>query len=82
MARNWLRTPLNAIIGFSEMIRDAIMGPVATRYREYAHDIHNCGRLLLGVISDVLDLSKVEVGRLDLHDEQVDLAKVVGDCHR
>ena len=77
-----LRTPLNAIIGFSEMIRDAIMGPVATRYREYAHDIHNCGRLLLGVISDVLDLSKVEVGRLDLHDEQVDLAKVVGDCHR
>jgi signal transduction histidine kinase len=77
-----LRTPLNAIIGFSEMIRDAIMGPVAARYREYAHDIHNCGRLLLGVISDVLDLSKVEVGRLDLHDEQVDLAKVVGDCHR
>jgi two-component system, cell cycle sensor histidine kinase PleC len=77
-----LRTPLNAIIGFSEMIRDALMGPVATRYREYAHDIHNCGRLLLGVISDVLDLSKVEVGRLDLHDEQVDLAKVVGDCHR
>jgi two-component system cell cycle sensor histidine kinase PleC len=77
-----LRTPLNAIIGFSEMIRDAIMGPVATRYREYAHDIHSCGRLLLGVISDVLDLSKVEVGRLDLHDEQVDLAKVVGDCHR
>jgi two-component system, cell cycle sensor histidine kinase PleC len=77
-----LRTPLNAIIGFSEMIRDAIMGPVATRYREYAHDIHNCGRLLLGVISDVLDLSKVEVGRLELHDEQVDLAKVVGDCHR
>ncbi|HKW55493.1 MAG TPA: ATP-binding protein [Stellaceae bacterium] len=77
-----LRTPLNAIIGFSEMIRDAIMGPVATRYREYAHDIHNCGRLLLGVISDVLDLSKVEVGRLELHDEQVDLAKVIGDCHR
>jgi signal transduction histidine kinase len=77
-----LRTPLNAIIGFSEMIRDAIMGPVAARYREYAHDIHNCGRLLLGVISDVLDLSKVEVGRLELHDEQVDLAKVVGDCHR
>jgi two-component system, cell cycle sensor histidine kinase PleC len=77
-----LRTPLNAIIGFSEMIRDALMGPVAARYREYAHDIHNCGRLLLGVISDVLDLSKVEVGRLDLHDEQVDLAKVVGDCHR
>ena len=77
-----LRTPLNAIIGFSEMIRDAIMGPVASRYREYAHDIHSCGRLLLGVISDVLDLSKVEVGRLDLHDEHVDLAKVVGDCHR
>jgi two-component system, cell cycle sensor histidine kinase PleC len=77
-----LRTPLNAIIGFSEMIRDAIMGPVANRYREYARDIHNCGRLLLGVISDVLDLSKVEVGRLELREEQIDLAKMVGDCQR
>src|SRR6185312_12370775 len=77
-----LRTPLNAIIGFSEVIRDALVGPVAARYKDYARDIHSSGRHLLGLINDVLDLSKIELGRLDLHEEPVALAKVVNDCQR
>jgi two-component system cell cycle sensor histidine kinase PleC len=75
-----LRTPLNAIIGFSEMIRDAIVGPVAARYREYARDIHSSGRHLVQLIGDVLDLSKIEAGRLELREELVDLPTVVRDC--
>ncbi len=77
-----LRTPLNAIIGFSEVIRDALVGPVAARYKDYARDIHSSGRHLLGLINDVLDLSKIELGRLELHEEPVVLAKVVNDCQR
>jgi len=77
-----LRTPLNAIIGFSEVIRDALVGPVTPRYRDYARDIHASGKHLLGLINDVLDLSKIELGRLELHEEPIDLAKVVHDCHR
>lgn len=77
-----LRTPLNAIIGFSEVIRDALMGPVDTRYRDYARDIHSSGQHLLRLISDVLDLSKVEAGRLDLYEEKVDLSEIVNDCRR
>ena len=77
-----LRTPLNAIIGFSEVIRDALVGPVAARYKDYARDIHSSGRHLLGLINDVLDLSKIELGRLELHEEPVTLAKLVHDCER
>jgi signal transduction histidine kinase len=77
-----LRTPLNAIIGFSEVIRDALVGPVAARYKDYARDIHSSGRHLLGLINDVLDLSKIELGRLELHEEPVAVAKVVNDCER
>ncbi len=77
-----LRTPLNAIIGFSEMIREALMGPVSARYRDYANDIHSSGSHLLRLINDVLDLSKVEAGRLELHEETIDLAKLVEECRR
>jgi signal transduction histidine kinase len=77
-----LRTPLNAIIGFSEVIRDARMGPVDTRYRDYARDIHNSGDHLLRLINDVLDLAKVEAGRLELHEEPLDLGKLFLDCSR
>jgi two-component system cell cycle sensor histidine kinase PleC len=77
-----LRTPLNAIIGFSEVIRDALVGPVAPRYRDYARDIHASGKHLLGLINDVLDLSRIELGRLEIHEEPIDLAKVARDCHR
>jgi signal transduction histidine kinase len=77
-----LRTPLNAILGFSEVIRDALVGPLDVRYQGYAQDIHSSGQHLLGLINDVLDLSKIEAGRLTLHEEQVDLAKLAGDCQR
>ncbi len=77
-----LRTPLNAIIGFSEAIRDALMGPVSARYRDYARDIHSSGSHLLHLIKDILDLSKVEAGRIELREEIVDLATLVDDCRR
>ncbi len=77
-----LRTPLNAVIGFSEVMRDALMGPIDNRYREYAQDIHESGQHLLRLIGDVLDLSKIGAGRLELHDEPVDLGQLVQACHR
>lgn len=77
-----LRTPLNAIIGFSEIIRDALMGPVSARYQEYARDICSSGSHLLSVINDTLDLSKIEVGQLDIYEEVVDLEEVITACNR
>jgi signal transduction histidine kinase len=77
-----LRTPLNAVIGFSEIMRDALMGPIDNRYREYAQDIHESGQHLLRLIGDVLDLSKIDAGHLDLHDEPVDLGQVLASCQR
>ncbi len=69
-----LRTPLNAIIGFSEMLMLEAWGPMGDRrYLEYAGDIHTSGRHLLSLINEVLDLSKVEAGRLDLREELIDL---------
>jgi signal transduction histidine kinase len=66
-----LRTPLNAIIGFSEIIRDQHMGPVGnSRYRSYAGDIHVSGTHLLNIINDVLDLSKIEAGKMSLDDAE------------
>lgn len=68
-----LRTPLNAILGFSELIRDQIGGPDAVdRYSDYAQDIHKSGHHLLSIINDILDLSKVEAGRLEAHMEWID----------
>jgi PAS domain S-box-containing protein len=72
-----LRTPLNAILGFAEIIRDRLLGPIADRYAEYAHDIHSSGTHLLGIINDILDLSKVEAGRLELIEEIVDIQGIV-----
>jgi PAS domain S-box-containing protein len=72
-----LRTPLNAILGFAEIIRDRLLGPIADRYAEYAHDIHGSGTHLLGIINDILDLSKVEAGRLELIEEIVDIQSIV-----
>ena len=71
-----LRTPLNAIIGFSEMM--VLLGDHGlARYREYASDISASGRHLLELINDILDLAKVEAGKLDLEDRLVDVAAVV-----
>ncbi|MBA2587116.1 MAG: HAMP domain-containing protein [Alphaproteobacteria bacterium] len=77
-----LRTPLNAIIGFSEMIKMEVYGPGLPRYRNYATDIHGAGKHLLSLINDILDLSKAEAGKLDLHEEQVDLAELIQETTR
>jgi len=76
-----LRTPLNAIIGFSEVLSAEIFGPLGSeRYRSYAGDIHGAGKHLLALINDILDLSKAEAGRLDLHHEPLDVRELIGDC--
>jgi signal transduction histidine kinase len=61
-----LRTPMNAILGFTEMVLDEVYGPVPPAIREPITDIHTCGKQLLRLINDVLDLSKVEAGRMEL----------------
>lgn len=69
-----LRTPLNAIIGFSDMIRQGVYGKVQpTKYNEYAEDIYNSGQHLLALINDVLDLSKIEAGKRELVDNEIDI---------
>jgi signal transduction histidine kinase len=69
-----LRTPLNAIIGFSSIIKDLHMGQDAhDRYRAYGEDIHASGQHLLAIINDILDLAKVDAGRMQVHMEQIDL---------
>jgi PAS domain S-box-containing protein len=76
-----LRTPLNAILGFSDIIRSQTFGPVGSeRYREYACDIHNSGTHLLSLINDILDLSRLDAGKMDLQLEFVDVAALVADC--
>ncbi len=77
-----LRTPLNAILGFSEVIRDSMVGPLSKRYRDYARDIYSAGSHLLSLINDLLDLSKIEVGRMELDESEVDVEKVMSDCHQ
>jgi len=69
-----LRTPLNAIIGFSEIVAGELFGPIGgKRYLEYARDIHASGIHLLSIISDILDLSKIEAGRREIVESMVDL---------
>ncbi len=78
-----LRTPLNAILGFSEIMEHETLGPIGTpRYREYAHDIHESGTHLLNIITDILDLSKIEAGKTELSEEIVDVAESVTACMR
>src|SRR3546814_17393225 len=78
-----LRTPLNAIIGFSEIIKDQLFGPMGNqRYREYAIDIHDSGTHLLSLINDILDLSKIEAGKFELHEEAIDLETATTSCFR
>ena len=76
-----LRTPLNAIIGFSDMIRCETFGPVGSpKYFEYVKDINDSGKHLLELINDVLDLSKIEAGMLELHERNVDVSRVIRSC--
>jgi signal transduction histidine kinase len=73
--------PLNAVLGFSEIIKDEYFGVVGdVRYREYAGLIHGAGSHLLDLITDILDMSKIEAGKLELHRETFQSAEVVHDC--
>jgi signal transduction histidine kinase/CheY-like chemotaxis protein len=72
-----LRTPLNAIIGFAELMHDGKVGPVSAQHKEFLGDILTSSRHLLQLINDVLDLAKVEAGKMEFRPEPVDLARVV-----
>jgi PAS domain S-box-containing protein len=76
-----LRTPLNAIIGFSDMLRGGLVTSEA-KGREYAADINNSGRHLLKVINDILDISRIEAGKMTLEEEVIDVTDVVDSCLR
>jgi len=78
-----LRTPLNAIMGFSEVMEKELLGPIGSDvYREYARNIYASGNHLLCIINEILDLSRIEAGRYDLHEETVCLTDIVEDCER
>jgi two-component system cell cycle sensor histidine kinase PleC len=76
-----LRTPLNAILGFSEVMKGELFGAhQIPAYREYAEDIHVSGQLLLNIINEILDLSRIEAGRYELKEEAVNFSHVAEDC--
>ncbi|WP_157231055.1 sensor histidine kinase [Kiloniella laminariae] len=78
-----LRTPLNAILGFSEIMKSELMGPLGSQhYKSYCQDIHSSGTHLLDLINDILDLSKIEAGAFELHDETVDLTQTARAAHK
>jgi len=78
-----LRTPLNAIIGFSELMQSALFGPLGSeRYEEYVRDIQQSGTYLLGVINDILDMSKIEAGRFSIDREEIDLCPLMHETVR
>jgi PAS domain S-box-containing protein len=78
-----LRTPLNAVLGFSEMIHNQVLGRIGDeRYCAYAADIHQAGSHLLDILNDVLDIARIESGRVELNESQVDLNALVEECVR
>jgi signal transduction histidine kinase len=78
-----LRTPLNAIIGFAEILHNELMGPLGVQcYKEYALNIKESGTHLLDIINDILDLSKIEAGKVQLLEEIIDLSRTIKSCTR
>jgi signal transduction histidine kinase len=78
-----LRTPLNAILGFSEILKDGHEMPAGVgRVRDYATNIYDSGRHLLELIDDILDLSKLDAGHLELNDDAIDVREVITSCLR
>ena len=76
-----LRTPLNAVIGFSQILEAETFGPLGNkRYREYAGIIEKAGQHLLDLINDILDMSKIEAGKYELHREEIDCNAIIEDC--
>ena len=74
-----LRTPLNAIIGFSEIMSKEMLGSLSVRYRQYAEDIFGSGQHLRQLIEDILDVSKMEAGSIELRESEVDIVQVLDD---
>ncbi len=78
-----LRTPLNAILGFSEILQNQMFGPLGSdKYDEYARDIHDSGQHLLNVITDILDMSKIEAGHMRISCDAIDLAPLIEETLR
>ena len=78
-----LRTPLNAILGFSEVMTKEIMGPLENpTYREYTANINASGAHLLNLINEILDLSRIEAGKYELHEQAMNVCDTLDDCHR
>lgn len=74
-----LRTPMNAILGFSELIKTKAFGTDIDKYAEYANIIHDSGQHLLTLINDMLDLAKIEGGRLSLREDEMSITRLLGD---
>jgi signal transduction histidine kinase len=80
MMSHELRTPLNAIIGFSDIMLSGVFGPIGSpKYLEYARDVNRSGRLLLEMINDILDLSKIEAGHYELDIQDISVAPIIED---
>ncbi len=78
-----LRTPLNAILGFSDILSHQYLGQIGVqKYVDYAQDIHSSGEHLLSLINDVLDISAIEAGKVDLNMEQLSIDKMIAECVR
>jgi len=81
VASHELRTPLNAVIGFSEVLNRELYGSLGeARYRDYARLIHESGEHLLGVVNDILDMSKIEAGKFQIVRESFDVASLINSC--
>ncbi len=81
MMSHELRTPLNTVLGFSDIIRNGLVDPPEDiKVREYAEVIHQSGSHLLGIISDILDISRIETGRFDLGETKFDVCRLLADC--
>jgi PAS domain S-box-containing protein len=77
-----LRTPLNAIIGFSDAMRSQTLGKISKRYQQYAEDIHLSAHHVLDIINQILDLSRIEAGKVELEEETLDVAELLESCRR
>ncbi|WP_158817805.1 ATP-binding protein [Methylocapsa sp. S129] len=76
-----IRTPLNAILGFAEVIMDERFGPIGNdRYKEYLKDIHSSGAHVMSLVNDLLDLSKIEAGKLDFNFAAIDANRIIQEC--
>lgn len=77
-----LRTPLNAIIGFSDVMKNSLFGPLDSRYREYAADINDSGAHLLALVNDLLDLARIEAGKMSIEPQAFDVIDVLRQVRR